>query len=336
MPYTDLPAGHPAARTPLPEEPADFDAFWAQSLRLSRDAGGEVRLRPAADWPLTSVDVYDVRFPGWRGQPVAAWFLVPTAAEGPLPTVITFIGYSGGRGLPTDHLLYASAGYAHLVVDNRGQGHDTPDPHEGTGTQWVHGFMTRGIEDPHHHYYRRLITDCVRSVDTAASLPHVDADRIVVQGASQGGGLVLAVAGLAGRAVAAALPDVPFLCHIRRGAETATEGPYTELTDHVRHHARRDPDRVFATLGYFDGVHFARRATAPALFSLGLMDPVCPPSTVYAAYHRYAGDKAVTEWPFADHAGGQGATGVEHLHWLRARALAPATRAPEVPWTPGW
>ncbi|WP_336323034.1 acetylxylan esterase [Streptomyces lavendofoliae] len=327
MPYTDLPVGHPATHgAELPPEPADFDAFWAGTLRRSRAFGGAPVLTPVTDTGLVTVDVYDVRFPGWDGRPVAGWLVVPSEAEGPSPTVVTYVGYGGGRGLPTDHLLYASAGYAHLVVDSRGQGDDTPDVYEGTGTQWVHGFMTRGIEDPHDHYYRRLITDCVRAVDAARLLPHVDAARIVVQGASQGGGLALAVAGLAGRAVAAVLSDVPFLCHMRRGAETATEGPYTELVAHLRHRPRQDPDRVFATLGYFDGVHFARRATAPALFSAGLMDPVCPPSTVLAAYERYAGDKTLRQWPFGDHGGGRGATAAEHLRWLCERDLAP--RAP--------
>ncbi|MFI6103302.1 acetylxylan esterase [Streptomyces sp. NPDC051310] len=329
MPYTDLPPGHPAARDEPPTEPEDFDAFWHETLRLSREAGGSPSLHPVPGSPLATLDAYDVRFPGWGGQPVAAWLLVPSEAEGPLPAVITYIGYTGGRGLPTDHLLYASAGYAHLVVDSRGQGHDTPDPHPDAGTQWVHGFMTRGIQDPRDHYFRRLVADCVRAVDAARTLPHVDPDRITVQGASQGGGLALAVAGLAGDRIAAALPDVPFLCHIRRGAATATEGPYTELVDYLRHHTPDAPDRVFATLGHFDGVHFARRATAPALFSAGLMDPVCPPSTVHAAFQQYAGDKQITEWPFADHAGGKGANAVVQLRWLRGRGLAPARR-----WTP--
>ncbi|MFJ8586685.1 acetylxylan esterase [Streptomyces sp. NPDC093595] len=105
--------------------------------------------------------------------------------------------------------------------------------------------------------------------------------------------------------------------------------PYTELVDYLRHHTPDAPDRVFATLGHFDGVHFARRATAPALFSAGLMDPVCPPSTVHAAFRQYAGDKQITEWPFADHAGGKGANAVVQLRWLRGRGLAPARR-----WTP--
>ncbi|MBX9422387.1 MULTISPECIES: acetylxylan esterase [Streptomyces] len=323
MPYTDLPPDHPAAHDEPPVEPDGFDAFWSETLEAAREAGRAPELRPVRDSLLTTLDAYDVRFPGWGGDPVAAWLVVPSEAEAPLPAVITYLGYSGGRGLVTDHLLYASAGYAHLVVDSRGQGHDTPDPHPATGTHWVHGYMTRGIEDPHQHYYRRLVTDCVRAVDAARLVPHVDPDRIVVQGNSQGGGLALAVAGLVGDDIAGALPDVPFLCHFRRGAETATEGPYTELVDYLRQQAPHAAERVFSTLAHFDGVHFARRATAPALFSAGLMDPVCPPSTVLAAYRNYAGEKDIREWPFADHAGGRGVTAVEHLRWLRRRGLAP-------------
>ena len=60
------------------------------------------------------------------------------------------------------------------------------------------------------------------------------------------------------------------------------------------------------TLSYFDGAVLARRATAPALFSVGLMDQTCPPSTVYAAYNAWAGaDKRIVEYPFNDHEGGQ-------------------------------
>ena len=46
-------------------------------------------------------------------------------------------------------------------------------------------------------------------------------------------------------------------------------------------------EQVFKTLSYFDGVNFAARAHAPALFSVALMDAVCPPATVFAAYNAY-------------------------------------------------
>jgi cephalosporin-C deacetylase len=323
MPLTDLPLDELTTYKPELTEPDGFDAFWGETLAAARALGGEPVVTPVADSLLTAFDVHDVRFPGWQGEPVAAWLLVPRGARGPLPTLVKYLGYSGGRGRPTDHLIAPAAGYAHLVVDSRGQGHDTPDHGSGQGTQWVEGFMTRGIEDPRHHYYRRLITDCVRAVDAARALPQVDPERVVVCGGSQGGGLSLAVAGLTGDLVAGALIDVPFLCHYERAVDVASDGPYVEIAKYLRWHSQDMAETAFTTLGYFDGVHFAPRATAPALFSVGLMDPICPPSTVYAAYHRYAGEHEISVWRHADHGGGYGAGAVQQLRWLRARGLSP-------------
>ncbi|MEU5093266.1 acetylxylan esterase [Streptomyces sp. NPDC020996] len=52
------------------------------------------------------------------------------------------------------------------------------------------------------------------------------------------------------------------------------------------------------------------------------MDPICPPSTVYAAYNGYAGERDIRVWRYADHGGGYGSTPREHLAWLHARGLA--------------
>lgn len=336
MALTDLSLEELERYRPSVAEPAGFDAFWAETVAAARAAAAvPAEFRRLPDSPLVTVDAFDVRFPGWAGQPVAAWLLLPRGATGPLPAVVSYLGYGGGRGAHTEHLLWSAAGYAHLVVDSRGQGHDTPDPDPAPAPQLPTGFMTRGVTDPEHYYYRRLIADCVRAVDALRAHPAVDPARIVVAGGSQGGGLSLAVAGLARLAelpVAAALVDVPFLCHFRRGAERAADGPYTELARYLGHgYPRRgDPASVFATLNHFDGLHFAARAGAPALFSVALMDPICPPSTVYAAYHRYAGAKDLTVWEFADHGGGRGAQAVAQLRWLAERGLggdAPATSA---------
>ena len=118
--------------------------------------------------------------------------------------------------------------------------------------------------------------------------------RIAVTGGSQGGGITLAVGGLvaagAGRAVKVAMPDVPFLCHYRRATEIVDTHPYQEIVRFCKIH-RDKMETVFRTLSYFDGVNFAARAKAQALFSVALMDDICPPSTVFAAYNHYQGAK---------------------------------------------
>jgi len=312
--FFDLPLDELRTYRPALTAPDDFDEFWHRTLSAARkhDLAAELT---AYDALLPGIRVRDVRFSGFGGQRVAGWFIEPAAADGPLPCVVQFIGYGGGRGRPHEWLLWPAAGYAVLVVDSRGQGDgDTPDL-PGDGTPQHSGLLTRGVLDPEQYYYRRLFTDAVRAVDLAAALPEVDPTRIVVAGASQGGGIAQAVAGLHPR-VRAALIDVPFLTHFRRATEITDSQPYREIAVFCGHNRDRI-EQVFRTLGYFDGVHFAARATAPALYSVGLMDDVCPPSTVFAAYNNYAGPKQLQIWPYNRHEGGATFQPPVQLRWLR-------------------
>jgi len=192
-------------------------------------------------------------------------------------------------------------------MDTRGQGSswskgDTPDPEVDGSNPHFPGFMTRGIARPQTYYYRRVFTDAVRAIEAAQSYPAIDPVHIAVSGGSQGGGIALAMGGLVA-GLDAVLPDVPFLCHYRRATEITDSNPYYEIARYCL--VQRDKiETVFRTLAYFDGVNFAARATAPARFSVGLMDETCPPSTVFAAYNTYAGPKDIQVWPYNHHEGG--------------------------------
>lgn len=320
MAFIDLPLDQLQAYRPPRAEPADFDLFWAATLAEARAQPLEARFAPV-DVGLTTLDAFDVTFNGYAGQPIKGWLILPRAGPAPLPVVVEYIGYGGGRGFPTDWLLWASAGYAHLVMDTRGQGSvwqngDTPDLAPDGASPHHPGFMTVGILAPQTYYYRRLMTDAVRAVEAARSHPAVDAGRVAVTGGSQGGGLALAAAGLE-PAVGVCLPEVPFLCHYRRATELVDSYPYQEIARYCMAH-RDKVDAIFNTLAYFDGVNFAARASAQALFSVGLMDEVCPPSTVYAAYNHYAGPKDIRVYPYNHHEGGGNHHALEKLRFLNS------------------
>lgn len=299
MPETAL-RDHRSTQT----EPDDFDAFWAVTLDQTRAHPLDVRIEPV-DTGLTTVDVYDVTFAGWAGQPVRAWLRVPAGATGPLPAVVQFVGYGGGRGAAVENLFWSAAGYAHLQMDTRGQGSgwsrgDTPDP-DGSGPAHP-GVMTRGIDSRETYYYRRVFADAVRAVEAARSLDLVDATRVGVVGGSQGGGIALAVAALVPD-LSAVAAYVPFLCDFRRASVITDSDPYKEIGRYLAVHRHR-ASSVHEVLSYFDGVNFAKRALAPALFTTALMDPTCPPSTVFGAFHEYRGAAEITVWPYNGHEGG--------------------------------
>lgn len=320
MPFFDMTLEELQQYRPDRHEPADFDAFWQRTLDEARQHPLDARFE-AVDFGLVTVETYDVTFAGFGGQPVKGWFMLPAGAEHPLPCVVTYIGYGGGRGFPHDWLHWPSAGYAFLVMDTRGQGSvwspgDTPDIPNGANP-FTPGFMTQGILDPATYYYRRVFTDGVRAVEAVRGHAAVNPARVAVTGGSQGGGIAIAVSGLLPDEVTVSMADVPFLCHFRRALGLTDQAPYTEIVRYLSIH-RDQETAVFNTLNYFDGMHFAARMKARSLFSTALMDAICPPSTVFAAYNQIDAPKDIRVYNFNEHEGGSTHHNLEKVRFLNS------------------
>lgn len=323
MPAFDLSPSELESYRPDLQEPVDFDEFWRGTLKDAEQADPLVSVRPVPNG-LRLTESWDVTFRGFAGDPVRAWYSRPAGVREPLPAVVEYAGYGRGRGLPHERLTWVNAGYAHLLMDSRGQGDqygnggDTPDPH--AGAPGGPGPAARGLLAPRDYHYRRLITDAVRAVAAVRELPGVDRGRVSAVGNSQGGGLALAVAGLVPD-LAAVLVTAPFLCGIRRALDLTDASPYGEISAYLAVH-RGAAEAAYRTLSYVEGVSFARRAVAPAHFGVGLRDTVCPPSGAYAAFNRYGEltgadpRKEIHAYPYNGHEGGDAVQVRRQLDWL--------------------
>jgi cephalosporin-C deacetylase-like acetyl esterase len=123
---------------------------------------------------------------------------VRPSASGKFPGVCIYHGYSGRAPRPLDMLALAAQGICVLSMDCRGQNGQSQDTAvylEGHQSGW----MTQGIRDPRTYYYRYVYADAVRALDLLARREEVDEKRLAITGASQGGGITLAVAALSER-----------------------------------------------------------------------------------------------------------------------------------------
>jgi cephalosporin-C deacetylase len=303
MPWYDLPLDRLREYRTSTPEPDGLDAWWAGHTARARALARPPVLTPHQPGLYGPVEVFDAEFSGGDGDRIRGWYMRPADAPA-APAVVEFIGYGGGRGTPAEHILLPALGYAVLVMDSRGQGGKwttgaTPDGSRGPGPENSQ-VMTRGITNPDDYYYTRMFTDAVRAVDTVLELaPGVDS--VAVTGGSQGGALALAAAALSSQ-VRVCHADVPFLCDIQRAITLAPQAPYTEIPQFLSQNlALIEP--ALNTLRYVDCALLARRITATTLMSVGLMDDICPPSTVFAAYNEIQSAKEIAVFPYTGHEG---------------------------------
>ena len=296
MPSIDMPLEKLREyQPPLTREP-DFEEYWRTTIAEAMKQPLNAELIPFA-LPTRGIQCYAVRFDGFEGGRIAGWYLRPDGA-GKFPGICYYHGYSGRAPRPIDLLATAQQGICTLSMDCRGQNgqsQDTAIYPEGA----VPGWMTQGIRDPRKYYYRFVYADAVCALELLARREEVDESRLAITGASQGGGLALAVSALSDRPILS-LPDIPYLCDYRRAIAIATAGPYPEIPNFLK----AFPDLVepaLRTLSYCDNLNLAPWIKCRTVISNCLWDDICPPSTVFAVYNHLVCKKQIEVYPFHKH-----------------------------------
>jgi len=250
-------------------------------------------------YPVKRVKVNSLTFDGFLdGTPISAWHLRPSG-KGAFPNMLFLHGYGGNKGSVSDYLGWVLQGYNVMAVDVRGQSGDTPDFARYPSGNII-GNMTKGILDKSNYYYRYVYMDCLRALDLLLDMDGAGGKGVGVTGVSQGGGLTIVVSAL-DRRVTLSMPEVPYLCQFERAVEVASQGPYLEILNYIRMNPE-DADGAYETLSYFDAMNFAPELRCPTLVSVGLIDTVCPASTIFSTFnHMAAREKELSIYPGMGH-----------------------------------
>ena len=221
--------------------------------------GGERRLTRVNDDVLADLDLPDVvplHFPGIDGAPVEGWFLRPTGAKTPLPTVLSIHGgpHSGwGAHFNFDHLMFAGAGYGVLLVNHR------------ASTGYGDDFATAIRGDWGNLDY----ADLMSGVDHAIEEGLADPDRLGVFGISGGGNLTGWVIGHTDR-FKAACPENPVFNWFSMFGTSDVGADFSVRELGGEPHEAEDVYRRCSPITY------AHRCTTPTLFLQHEQDFRCP------------------------------------------------------------
>lgn len=295
----DMPLDELKLYKPPQTKKEDFSRFWQETKAISKSQPLNSELKKI-DYIVKTIEAYKVYYDGFDSSRICGYYLLPKT-EPPYPVILWFHGYGDNKQKINFYLKWVLLGYAVMAVDIRGQIGESIDKKVYPAPSAI-GYMTKGIFSKEDYYYRGVYMDCVRAIDFLSTRKEIDIARLCVTGASQGGGISLAVAALDDRPKLV-IAEIPYLCHFKRAIEWAEEFrnvTYLEFTSIIKKYPERE-EEMYDTLSYFDNLNLCSWIKAKTIISCAMKDIVCPPSTIFAVYNHIQAEKTMEIMPFYDH-----------------------------------
>lgn len=262
--------------------PDDFDAFWDGMKKKLAAVPVEPKLVPVKS-PVKDVASFDVTAPALRLQ-ISGYLSKPVGAKPKsLPIILTV----HGAGV-SDSSLGGSAGWASrgfIAMDMNAHGLPNGKPKQYYSDLYagpMKDYRYENKNDREKAYFTGMMLRLVRAIDVLTAQSEWDGKHVVVSGASQGGYQAIAAAGLDARVTFFAA-GVPAGCD-HSGMLVNRIAGWPKIVPMVD----GKPDMaVLEAYRYIDCMNFATRTKAAgAYFTVGFIDTVCPPTSVYAAYNQ--------------------------------------------------
>ncbi|HEY2589326.1 MAG TPA: acetylxylan esterase [Tepidisphaeraceae bacterium] len=279
--------------------PDDFDAFWARQKARLAAVPIAPTLTPVASG-AEGVESFDVQIPCIPPRPVSGYFSRPRgAAPKSLPAMLQV--HAAGVLSSVLSATVNRAKHLHvLAMDINAHGIPNGQPqsfYDDLAKGELKDYPHFGAGDRETCYFLGMFLRMQRAIDFLTSQPEWDGRILIVTGSSQGGGQAIAAAGVDPR-VTLITANVPALCD-HTGRVVGRIAGWPKL---VPPSGAGTTEKALQAARYFDCMNFATRAKAQAVFSVGFIDPVAPPTSIYAMYNNYAGKKQIIPGPLEGHA----------------------------------
>jgi cephalosporin-C deacetylase-like acetyl esterase len=262
--------------------PDDFDAFWDGMKKKLAAVPIESKLVSVKS-PVKDVESFDVTAPA-LGIQISGYMSKPVGAKPKsLPIILTVHGAGVSDSSLGGSASWASKGFLAMDMNAHGLPNGKPkqfyaDLYAGPMNPYRYEFRN----DREKAYFTGMMLRLIRGIDVLAAQPEWDGKRVIVYGSSQGGYQAIAAAGLDARVTFFAA-GVPAGCdHSGMMANRIAGWPkIVPMKD-------GKPDlAVLEAFRYIDCMNFATRTKAAGCyFTVGFIDGVCPPTSVYAAYNQ--------------------------------------------------
>lgn len=279
--------------------PQEFDAFWKSRLDQLAAVPQNPVLTPVAEVKEGNVEAFDVRV-DCVGAKVSGYFARPKGAQPKsLPILLTL----HGAGVRSANLGSATGAAAQglLAMDINAHGIDNGKDeafYKALADGELKNYREFGRDSRENGYFVGMFLRAKRALDFLCSQPEWDGKTVVVSGGSQGGFQAFAAAALDERVTV-------MVAHVPAGSDhsgmlanrVAGWPKMVPVTDD-----RPDP-AILEASRYVDNVNFATRCKAKvAIVSVGFIDGVCPPTSVYASYNELpVKDKTILNMPGVAH-----------------------------------
>ncbi|MDE2164681.1 MAG: acetylxylan esterase [Alphaproteobacteria bacterium] len=178
----------------------------------------------------------------------------------------------------------ATQGWLAIDVDS----HDER-PDQATAPQ---NYSQLGDTSRETSYFLDMYLRDTRALDWARTLPQWDKTTMVLYGGSMGGQQSLVTAGLNPGKVTAVFVNEP------AGADSAASlhGRKPSYPDW-----QMSNPLVAKTAPYFDAANFTPNLTAPTMAAVGLIDSVCPPTSIFSEVNEIPAPHEIVPMPESEH-----------------------------------